>query len=616
MLINALQIKNFKSLRDFRHIPGLINLVIGENSAGKTSIAQALQLILTGAINGKTGKELLEYIRDDERAFEISLDLSNVGVIKYKLTQGGSTVISINDMPTGKKELAETIETKFGITTQQLSILTSPTFFFDLLKPEKQGEILMGLLKMENFNKDFPALLTKELSKKTVEYLKKNHASLLMNDTVASLNQPLKTITALHTYFYDQRTEINREIKDLETRNSSIETNGMNYKEAEKKANETNEKLQGINQNLIDIGVKKAMPTREQIIEEKKALEKQLAEMPTQKQADKVRNLLETKNKAFSELQDDTETDFKLGILIRQKDILTKTLAELTSNQKMTCPYDPEYPCPADIKKFTELIKAKLEKANSQIPNLETKEEQRGAQIDQIRKEIETIETKEDQMKMEMNYKDQLQSQLNKCTQDLDKSPQSTEDLAEEQTELKEQKDRLQGEYDGLQRIIGSLSAQESNANKLKELLPKQTIINELAEFLAPKGRCIQLLINPKLEEFSKGLTETMKLMGLPTPTIEFKKHPEIRIGKYKLSTISKSERIRLGMTLQLAIAKMLNFPLLIADDLEAFYQNTGKQVFNLINQSNIQAFLIRVKHPKDNELKDTAKIKIVRLGE
>jgi len=64
MYISKVKIHNFKCYRDFEIIlkEGL-NIIVGDNEAGKSTILESINLALTGLINGKSiWNELSQYL--------------------------------------------------------------------------------------------------------------------------------------------------------------------------------------------------------------------------------------------------------------------------------------------------------------------------------------------------------------------------------------------------------------------------------------------------------------------------------------------------------------------------------------------------------------------------
>lgn len=64
MYISKVKIHNFKCYRDFEiSLSEGLNIVVGDNEAGKTTILEAINLALTGMLNGKSiWNEISQYV--------------------------------------------------------------------------------------------------------------------------------------------------------------------------------------------------------------------------------------------------------------------------------------------------------------------------------------------------------------------------------------------------------------------------------------------------------------------------------------------------------------------------------------------------------------------------
>lgn len=82
MFIDKVKIHNFKCYRDFEIIfdEGL-NIVVGDNEAGKSTILEAINLALTGIIRGKSiWNEISQYIFNKDAVEEYIISLSTVPI--------------------------------------------------------------------------------------------------------------------------------------------------------------------------------------------------------------------------------------------------------------------------------------------------------------------------------------------------------------------------------------------------------------------------------------------------------------------------------------------------------------------------------------------------------
>ena len=114
MFIRKIKIHNFKCYKDFEIIlkEGL-NIIVGDNEAGKSTILEAINLTLTGIIRGKSvWNEISQYIFNKDAIDEDIASLSSVPIelpyIKIEIFFGGAETPLMNgDNNSDKDSTAE-----------------------------------------------------------------------------------------------------------------------------------------------------------------------------------------------------------------------------------------------------------------------------------------------------------------------------------------------------------------------------------------------------------------------------------------------------------------------------------------------------------------------------
>ena len=84
MKVNKIELQNFKCFKNLSlQLDKPINFVFGKNASGKSSIAEALSLALTGRVNGFSAnwKDRVELSRNGSDDFRITLDLDGERII-------------------------------------------------------------------------------------------------------------------------------------------------------------------------------------------------------------------------------------------------------------------------------------------------------------------------------------------------------------------------------------------------------------------------------------------------------------------------------------------------------------------------------------------------------
>lgn len=82
MFIRKVKIHNFKCYRDFEiTLEEGLNIVVGDNEAGKSTILEAINLALTGIISGKSiWNEISQYIFNKEAVDEFIVSLGTAPI--------------------------------------------------------------------------------------------------------------------------------------------------------------------------------------------------------------------------------------------------------------------------------------------------------------------------------------------------------------------------------------------------------------------------------------------------------------------------------------------------------------------------------------------------------
>ena len=143
MKIEKITLQDFKCFEDLNiRFTKPINLIFGENASGKTSIAQAIALALTGRVNGQNGggSDRRPLVRHDAEEFAVSVSLSQNGLPgrleHYDLIQYASAKESTDP---------ETLSQGLKTNRETLGALLETTGFLSL-HPDEKKRILFDLL--------------------------------------------------------------------------------------------------------------------------------------------------------------------------------------------------------------------------------------------------------------------------------------------------------------------------------------------------------------------------------------------------------------------------------------------------------------------------------------
>ena len=114
MYISKVKIHNFKCYRDFEiSLNEGLNIIVGDNEAGKTTILEAINLALTGMLNGKSiWNEISQYVFNKEAVDEYITSLSTTPILLPCITievyvGGGDNPLMTGDANSDRDSSAE-----------------------------------------------------------------------------------------------------------------------------------------------------------------------------------------------------------------------------------------------------------------------------------------------------------------------------------------------------------------------------------------------------------------------------------------------------------------------------------------------------------------------------
>jgi len=208
MKIEKIALQDFKCFGDLKiRFTKPVNLIFGENASGKTTIAQAIALALTGRVNGQNGGgcDRRPLVRHDAEEFAVAVSVSQNGkpgrLEHYELNQFASA-----------KESADPEILFQGLKTNRdtLTALLETTHFLNL-HPDEKKRILFDLLpdlKVDGSN----------MARHLAAWLKSRPEMLVKNginsdeDLLEMLASPA-TLEEAYDQAYEERRIARRELK-------------------------------------------------------------------------------------------------------------------------------------------------------------------------------------------------------------------------------------------------------------------------------------------------------------------------------------------------------------------------------------------------------------------
>jgi len=262
MKIEKITLQDFKCFEDLNiRFTKPVNLIFGENASGKTTIAQAIALALTGRVNGQNGgssdRRLL--VRHAAEEFAVSVALSQNGIPgrleHYELNQYASARESTDP---------ETLFQGLKTNRETLGALLETANFLSL-HPDEKKRILFELLPELKVDGSNMARHLAAWLKSRPEMLAK-HDITQDEDLLGMLASPA-TLEEAYDQAYEERRIARRELKIMG--DSPRLPRGLTREQLETSLNEKREELSSLH---VAIGETKGMAEGE-----RRQIERELA---------------------------------------------------------------------------------------------------------------------------------------------------------------------------------------------------------------------------------------------------------------------------------------------------------------------------------------------------
>ncbi len=596
MKIEKLTLQDFKCFGDLNiRFTKPVNLIFGENASGKTTIAQAIALALTGRVNGQNGGgcDRRPLVRHDAEEFAVNVSLSQNGkpgrLEHYELNQYASAKDSSDP---------ETLFQGLKTNRETLGALLETTGFLGL-HPDEKKRILFDLLpdlKVDGSN--LACHLAAWL--KVQPEMNAKYGITPDEDLLEMLASPA-TLEEAYEQAYEERRIARRELKIMG--DTPRLPKGMTREQLETSINGKSEELSSLH---VAIGETKGMAEgeRRQIERELANIAQELERLETvlrdadpldlEARLDELEKERLAVGKEIQRLKEDyAALQRETGKLLARQEQEEKSRAKAKTFTGH-CPVFPEVICKtkavtsritaaaADQAGIDAAIVAQTGKMNDVVRSLREREEA----LNQTNGGIAAAKNALSRLAEARRKEGDLREKRRELEAVL---AAVGEDKAAETERLKERITLLQGQLREETELLAALE----KAERIRSLEVRANKLEVLTQAFSPKGIMSDLMQSAG----ASFMTLANGLMGDLTGNryaldIDFEEGFRIFLCDYEKSArteahlISASERFRVGIVLQAVLSELAGLRFMVIDGIDVLDQTNRGFFFQFLRKA------------------------------
>lgn len=596
-MIRTLYIRNFRNITDMRIALDRVTVVLGNNGAGKSSLAGAIQFGFAGHNDwtDAAGKGFKDLIRHGQAAASIDLD-TGIGVVMRSLTGAGAT-LSVGER-TGKD--AEAVLAGKLPPREILDCMLSSDGFISL-STKQQQDILFRLSGGEVNAAWVSGKLTTE-----------ERGALC--DALATRLQGAALIEHLYKTAYGQRTEANKQVKQIEAGvaeqtsatelPSADEENRLALELAKARKSLADRQQQaGAAQEQVrahDAAVKRCERAREEF----KAAQALLAEHGTRPGAvsdadfEALRTAMQRTEKALADAESAHFQAASPLIAARARVEQLETLGE-------SCVLAPDIPCPMTQDQIATLREA----ARTAVGEAEKAEQTASAAMRKARtacttatdafagaQSLRTAGEAWDARAASLNERlEQARATLHAAEAEYQANPAPDPTTIQSNLEAAQKRvDQAEADLRAVQEAMNADSQRKRRAAELDAARDRAKLLDGLVRQLAPTGlpsQAMQETVGNVLDQVNEALGFagcTLKLTGEELVVTRGGVDTAVRL-------LSESEKLRVGAAISVAFAKLTGFGFVIVDAADRLDPDSRGPLVGMLHKSGIQALVLAV---------------------
>ncbi len=587
-MIRSLELKNFTRHEDRRlDLSAPVTVVVGPNASGKSSIKDAIEWALTGACRSTdaAGRGYAGLIRVGTDKMQVALHLPRDGaddlVVTRSATPKGSQ-LSVTGWQGPQTVIQGQLLSLLGrngtLKKNQLHALLNSTYFFSLSRAE-QARMLAEALGIDV---DRTAIL---------EQATTDAAMAILDEILTGIPDRLSglaLVSAVHSALKEERRlakrELDRLTKQADDKPELELPEGVSVSDKDRAVKLLTE-LRSRRDELLK---RKAQVEATQ--DERRRLESQINALSSR--CDEIEARL---GKLKGSEEDIKQLEGQISQIEGEYQKLTDKIAEVSaqldarrgvlqtlSSAEGICPLVTEVACPlmADHSDQSLLDRIKnevsdLERAQAEASTLrealQAKREQLQAERDRLSAEAHEREALSQSL---AQYGEQIESMSKRLGEILKMKTEKTEAIEEELAELEARISKGEAVTEAIAKreaLEEHLKARQEQIARARE---KVKLLEELVSYFDPRGKFVTSMVEQKIKPFSEALKATVADLTGDTYSAEIELEPEIAVKVTKsdgtvlpVENLSSSERLRVGIGIQVALAETVGFPFIAIDN-------------------------------------------------
>lgn len=570
-----------------------VNIFSGKNNQGKSTIANAIELCLTGYTRGSGDRSSditeADLIRQGQKKAEAELE-TDLFTSYWKRTPSSSALV-VNDMKElSKTETQEFMSGKLGVSQDVLQTIFKSGKFLSMDSDERK-QMLFDLLGLK---------VTQEKIKK-----KLMDRGIENGYYIEPIAKKLKEegIEEAEDYAVQQRRKAKREKDDLEPLlgQEVPEETGYELEMIEEKLQERKdekdkllEEKGRLSNPQEDLTKKKANLQAEQ--EELQDVEPDDSDKSKDFKIKKLNTKIDKLNDQIKTLEEEKKKlDQKMAILKDKMDYQDSIIKKL-DNLGGSCVVSDDVACPmqeSDVEVVKGEINADKEKLAEEHRSLSSTKGSKTKEINSLEKdkqalqdEIEEIEEHHRQLKR----KNEIKQELQEIEASIKKQKKDNERLQEVKEKLEELNQKIKVGQDILEKTQKreKLLKAKDDYVKVQEKIQNWDFV---AKALSSKeGSIIDEILNEGLEPVRERIKAMSHLYGAE---VELTQDIDIVVDGKKRGLLSDSELWRANIVFQDALAHFAELPFLIVDGVEILDQGNKSSLFKTLTNLEYEDIII-----------------------